>query len=391
MDRAILYVNPLTFPIAVERRVTARLAGRPVVLAPGGTDRAVVWSASPEASLAGVTVGMPIYQALRRCPDLVILPPRLSLYRRAADALEAILRPVVPVIEPHTLGHAYGDLTGTRRLFGPAIDVAARIRRDIWGRLGLPVTVGVAGNKVVSEVAAHVLKPEPVVDVRPGEEPAFLAPHPLAALPGAEDKIREQLARYNVTRIGALAVLPHIQVEGVLGRRGAVLHARARGIDPRPVLPAARGETLAARRILAAQTNDRDLLHAELRTLAEELGRGLRARRATADRLELRARYADHRDAAVVEQLEPATDLDVELTAAAARLAARAITRRTALSAVGLVATLGAGHDVQLSLFDLPPPSVRRRDLNAALDRVRRRYGTASIWYGTGEGGVPGH
>src|SRR5437879_12769352 len=153
VDRVILYVNPLTFPIAGERGISARFGVRPVALGPGGADRAVIWSASPEAALAGVAVGMPIYQALRRCPDLVILPPRLSLYRRAAQALEAILAPVVPVVEPHVLGHVYGDLTGTRKLFGPALDVAAKIRREIWGRLGLPVTVGLAGNQVVSEVA----------------------------------------------------------------------------------------------------------------------------------------------------------------------------------------------------------------------------------------------
>src|SRR3989442_1465897 len=138
MERVVLYVNPLTFPIAVERRILARLAGRPVALAPGGTDRAIVWSASPEAARAGIMVGMPIYQALRCCPDLVILPPRLALYRRAAAALERILLPFVPVVEPHTLGHAYGDLTGTRKLFGPAPDVAARGGREVWGRPGAP-------------------------------------------------------------------------------------------------------------------------------------------------------------------------------------------------------------------------------------------------------------
>src|SRR3989442_15860994 len=77
MERAILYVNPLTFPIAVERRISARLGGRPVALAPGGTDRAAVWSASPGGAPAGGAVGGPIYQALRRCPHLVVLPPPL--------------------------------------------------------------------------------------------------------------------------------------------------------------------------------------------------------------------------------------------------------------------------------------------------------------------------
>ncbi len=383
MDRAILYVNPLTFPIAVERvaQRSARLAGRPVAIAPGGTDRAIIWSASPEAALAGVVAGMPIYQALRRCPDLVLLPPRYGLYRRAAQALERMLHPYVPVIEPHTLGHAYGDLSGTVKLFGPATDVAARIRREIWGRLGLPVTVGLAANKVVSEVAAHMLKPEPVVDVRPGDEPAFLAPHPLAALPGATADLRDQLARYNVQRIGTLAALARAQVQAVLGRRGALLHTRANGVDPRPVIPPARRETLTARALLRVETNDRELVLTELRRQAEQLGRSLRQRHVTADRLELVARYADHRDAAGAAPLEPATDLDLELTAAARALAERVLTRRIALTALGLTVVLGTGSDVQLSLFDPVPPALRRQSLNRAIDGVRRRYGTASIRY----------
>jgi DNA polymerase IV len=383
MDRVILYVNPLTFPIAVERvaQRSARLVGRPIAIAPGGTDRAIVWSASPEAALAGVVVGMPIYQAIRRCPDLVLLPPRYGLYRRAAEALEGILHPFVPIIEPHTLGHAYGDLSGTRKLFGPALDVAARIRRDIHDRLGLPVTVGLAMNKVVSEVAAHVLKPEPVVDVHPGGELAFLAPHPLSALPGAVPRVREQLERYNVYRIGTLAELTRVQVESVLGRAGAVLHARANGIDPRPVVPPARRERLRAQSTLRVETNDREQLHTELRRLAEQLGRILRMRRVTADRLELVARYADHRDAAAATVLQPATDLDDDLVRAAHALAGRLLVRRIALTALGLTVLVGAGSDVQLSLFEPPPRMLHRRSLNDALDRVRRRYGTSSIRY----------
>jgi DNA polymerase IV len=187
-----------------------------------------------------------------------------------------------------------------------------------------------------------------------------------------------------VARIGALAILTRVQVEGVLGRRGAVLHARANGIDPRPVQPPAQRETLRAQRTLGAETNDRDVLAVLLRALAEQLGRELRSRRVTADVLTLRVRYADHHDAEGAAPLAPATDLDVELTAAARGLADRIVARRIALTAVGLIATLGAGYDVQLSLFDAPPPAVRRRDLNDAIDRVRRRYGTQSIGYALG-------
>src|SRR5438876_46425 len=157
--------------------------------------------------------------------------------------------------------------TSTRSRF-PSPSSAASAHASVGGRPGLPVTVGLAGNKVVSEVAAHVLKPEPVVDVRPGDEPAFLAPHPLAALPGAEEKVRVQLARYNVALIGALAALTRVQVESVLGRSGGVLHARAHGVDPRPVLPPAQRDVLHAAATLPVQTNDRDALRATLHQLA---------------------------------------------------------------------------------------------------------------------------
>src|SRR3989442_1465899 len=120
------------------------------------------------------------------------------------------------------------------------------------------------------------------------------------------------------------------------------------------------------------------------RAPAGRRGGARRARGATAAALTLRVRYADHRDAEGAAPLAPATDLDVELTAAARRLTERIVTRRIALTAVGLVATLGVGHDVQLSLFDPLPPAVRRRDLNDAIDRVRRRYGTTSIGYALG-------
>ncbi|PYP62925.1 MAG: hypothetical protein DMD37_08080, partial [Gemmatimonadetes bacterium] len=208
-------------------------------------------------------------------------------------------------------------------------------------------------------------------------------PHPLAALPGAEEKVRVQLARYNVALIGALAALTRVQVESVLGRSGGVLHARAHGVDPRPVLPPAQRDVLHAAATLPVQTNDRDTLRATLRQLAERLGRDLRRRRASADRLELHARYADHREADGWEVLDPATDLDTPLAAAARRLLDRAVTRRIALSAVRLTTVLTTVADVQLSLFAAPAPVavVQRAALNAAIDRVRRRYGTASLRY----------
>ena len=104
--------------------------------------------------MAGITRGMPMRQAKKLCPDLILRPPNPALYARASRALHEILRRYAPIIEPKGYGHAFLDLTGTGRLFGPAVDVAARIQREAGHRLRLPLAVGVAQNKLVSEAAS---------------------------------------------------------------------------------------------------------------------------------------------------------------------------------------------------------------------------------------------
>ncbi|HEX9165452.1 MAG TPA: hypothetical protein VF862_06050 [Gemmatimonadales bacterium] len=156
MQRAILYVDPPAFCATVERLVAPVLRHRPLAVAPPGAERATVLATSPEAEAAGITRGMTVRLAKKVCPDLVIVPPNPKLYARASRALHELLARWAPVIEPRWYGHAFLDLTGTERLFGPAVDVAARIRREAEERLRLPLWVGVATNKVVSEAATRL-------------------------------------------------------------------------------------------------------------------------------------------------------------------------------------------------------------------------------------------
>jgi DNA polymerase IV len=156
MQRAILYVDPPAFCATVERLVAPALRHRPLAVAPPGAERATVLATSPEAEAAGISRGMAVRLAKKVCPDLVIVPPNPKLYARASRALHELLARWAPVIEPRWYGHAFLDLTGTERLFGPAVEVAARIRREAEERLRLPLWVGVATNKVVSEAATRL-------------------------------------------------------------------------------------------------------------------------------------------------------------------------------------------------------------------------------------------
>jgi DNA polymerase-4 len=373
--RTILFIDPPAFCTTLEVLQDPQLRRRPVAIAPLAADRAVLLAVSAEARLAGVVRGMAVALARRICPDLVVRPPDPARYAKAHRALHAILAEVAPVIEPRGWGHAYLDLTGTERLFGPATAVARRLERSVRERLSLPLAVGVAINKLVSESAATVVKREAGADiwaVAPGYEAAFLAPEPVALLPEVPESVRRRLDDYHLDRIGEVAAIGETPLRVAFGAAGGVLHRHAHGIDPRPVLPP---EVQAAMRLtheLSTDTNDREALAAMLRPLAEEIGRRLRARRLMAGRVVVTVRHADDTTAerAVAVGASP---LDAELWRAACRALDAALVRRVAVRS--LVLTAAGLHDGggQLELWPATEFTVspKAAALQQAVDRMK--------------------
>src|SRR3954453_18248037 len=355
MPRTVLFIDPPAFCTTVEELAAPGLRTRPIVVAPPGADRAVVLALSAEARRAGVSRGMPVRQARKLCPDLVLLPPNPALYARASRALHQILRVYAPVIEPRGYGHAFLDLSGTGRLFGPAIDVAERVRREVRERLRLPLSVGVAANKLGSQAATGVVKPEPLLEVPGGTEAGFLAPHSLDVLPDLHPRMRSRLGDYQLDLIGEVAAIPETALCAVFGGAGRTLRARARGIDPRPVLPPEQQAEFHVAHALATDTNDLGVLHPLLRVLGERLGRRLRRSGLVARRLHLSLTYADHTAAARAVSLRAAA-LDAELWDAARRAFTQANARRLAVRAVALTLEQLETAEEQLELWSHPEP-----------------------------------
>jgi len=398
VTRAVLFIDPPAFCTTVEALVAPALRGRPVAVAAPGADRATVLALSPEAHAAGITRGMPVRQARKRCPDLALLPPNPRLYARASAALHDIFRRYAPVIEPRGYGHAYLDVTGTGALFGPPVDVALRIHREARNGIRLPVTVGVGANKLVTTVAAgqrdadpgHRTSRDAVVPVPEGDEANFLSPHRVTLLPDIAERIRERLDDYQLERIGQVAAVGAPALGQVFGRAGAELHAKARGIDPRPVLPPAIRREFRAAHTLTTDTNDLGVLLALLRRLTERLGAKLRHRHLVSRRLRLDLAYADYSTSRRIVTI-PGAALDVALLDAARRAFTLANTKRIAVRTVALAAEQLAEVDAQMDLWDNGGEAGKRGSgeeqqqvvIQTAIDQIRSRWGAPGIARGT--------
>jgi DNA polymerase-4 len=374
--KSILFIDPPAFCTTVLAMVDPALRRRPVAVAPPGADRAVLLALSPEARRAGLERGTPVRLAMRICPDLIICPPDPHHWARAHKAMHRILSQVAPVIEPRGWGHSYLDISGTAKLFGPPVDVARRLERELLSKLNLPVAVGIAINKLVSETAATVVKREAGAEIWPvaaGCEEEFLAPEHVTLLPEIPDRMRARLSDYHLELIGEVASLGAQPLQVAFGRTGRSLHRHAQGIDLRPVLPPAVKAECKVEHVLATDTNDKHELRRLLQAMSERLGRRLRQRGYAAGRLLLTIRHADDSISRRKVPLAACT-LDVELWRSACRALDKLLVKRIAVRSIAIVADdLQHGHG-QFELWDDPVAlsQPEAAALQKAVDGVRR-------------------
>ncbi len=387
MERSVLYVDIAVFPIAVERVVDPGLRDRPVVVAPPGSSRAPVLVASSEAVREGIGTGMSVPEARRRCPPLVVLPVNEPLYRRAAAAVLALLGGYSPLVEPAAFGQTFLDLTGTARLFGAAKDTAARVCKEIDGRLRLRSTVGVATNKLVSRVAARVIRPDGLCDVFPGAEALFLAPLPVGVLPEARGDARARLEDLAVSRVRDLLALSLPQIRIALGRHGDRLRRQALGIDESPVRPPEIAPAVTEEAILAEDSNEEAILLKTLQRLCEQVGARLRRLRTVPGCLRVTVRYAGAVEAHREARLAAPTAADLLLFREARVLLDLARVRRERVHRLELRCTRLVAGPRQLVLFgpeafDGEPGTGRigaAETLAEAVDRIRARFGPGAV------------
>ena len=384
-DRSIIHLNIADFAVAVERAVDCRLRNRPVIIAPEGAVRAAVYDMSQEAYLSGIRKGMALRRATRLCKDVRILPPHPDRYEHTMRALLKQALPYSPLIESgETDGHLFVDVTGSARLFGPPMDVAWRLRRQVKKDLGLDPIWSVAPNKLVAKVATRLVKPDGEYIVGSGEEEALLAPLPIGLVPGIERNDLLRLQEFNLSRVSHLTALNLAQLQIPFGTRARFLYEAARGIDPSPVLPVGqKPPQIIVDHEFGNDTNDKPTLESALYRLVEQAGDKLRRRRRAARRVAVILDYSDGMRCARQLAAKPATANDLTLFELARRTLRLAWTRRIRIRHIRLICDRLTFPPAQLGLFAAEQKQKEQRNnLIGAIDRIRQRFGNEAVQMG---------
>lgn len=374
MRRTILHVDLDAFFCAVEILRNPELEGVPFVVGGQPGSRGVVASASYPARKYGIRSAMPTAQALRRCPELVIVSSNHGNYSEYSEKVMDLLRESAPVVEQISIDEAFLDVSDTP---DDGERLAKDLQREIKEQFGLPTSWGVATSKMVAKIATEIGKPQGLVVVPPGQENEFLAPLPVDMLWGVGPKSRDTLVELGITKIGDISSLPEDRLHELFGERGPDLAAKARGEDPRPVTSKQRRRSISNERTFAQDIGDEVELRRIMLSLSEGLGRRLRKKGVAGSTVRIKIRWPDFETITRQERLDQPTDQDNEIFEAASSLFNKAWRKGRKVRLLG-VAVTDLGKPVrQLDLFDRSWEEDDR--LFEAIDRIRSKYGSQAL------------
>jgi DNA polymerase IV len=385
-DRSIIHLNVTDFAVAVERICDSSLKKIPLLVAPAQAARALVYDMSEEAYQDGVRKGMRLDRARRYCRQAQVIPPRPALYRRAMAALVKRVFRYTPLVEQgEEDGHLFMDVTGTHRLFGPAPDIAWRLRKQLLQELDLDPVWSLASNKLVSKVASRMVRPFGEYIVGPGEEDAFLAPLPLSFLPGLKAEEIRMLADFNLLRIGQLAALSRQQLLVPFQKRGPYLYDASRGRDRTAVLPGKTGsDRISREHVFADDTGSCDELQSAITACVHEIGRDLRRKGMCGQRMGICLTYSDGRNSVRQATQKGGTDNDFLLRGLALTALGRAWKRRVRVRSLVLICDRLVSRSRQQTLFVMSSKREQQQEkIMTAMDTVCSKYGNGALYLGT--------
>jgi DNA polymerase-4 len=373
MNRSILHLDLDSFFVSVERLINSELKKRPLLVG-GISDRGVVAACSYETRTFGVHSGMPMKLARRLCPEAIVLRGNSGTYTKYSDLITEIIKSEVPAFEKASIDEFYADLSGMDQFFG-TYKFASELRTKIIRESGLPISLGLSINKIVSKVATGEAKPNNQIKIDQGYEKQFLAPLSIRKIPMIGNKTGLTLQRLGIKIVSDLQKLPEELLLQTLGKIGGVIWRRAQGIDNSPVITYNERKSISTERTFDYDTIDMTLLRELLIAMTENLAYQLRRGQKLTSCVSVKIRYADF-DTQSRQLKIPYTSADHLLIPRILELFNTLYNRRLRVRLIGVRFSHLAGGNYQINLFDDNEPAIQ---LYQAIDKIRLRFGDRSI------------
>ena len=378
---AIAHVDCDAFYASVEKRDNPEIRDKPVIV--GGRERGVVAAACYIARQFGVRSAMPTWQALKRCPDAVVIRPRMDHYVRVSRKIRTRMLALTPLVQPLSIDEAFLDLAGTEALHGctPA-ESLVRLQRAIREEIGITVSIGLSGTKSLAKMASDRDKPDGFFAIDMAGAAAWLAPQPVSVLFGLGRAAVARLAEAGIASCGDLVAAHPQQLTALLGRSAPTIRDLAAGIDPRPVTPDRAAKSISSETTFLSDLSTQAELEAELEMLCLKVSSRMKAQQLAGGRVTVKLKRPDHSLLTRSQTLGERTDKAHVLFAVGRDLLAREIggARRYRLLGIGADQL---GPPEGQGLLDITDDSGRRRDdLEAAIDDLHARLGRESLQSG---------
>lgn len=376
----ILHLDADAFFVAVEQARNPELRGKKVAV--GGRERGIISSASYEARACGVYTPMPSKRALQVCPDLILVPHTAGAYGDVSRRMFDLCETLTPIVQRNSIDEGYLDAGPCAFRSSAEVEAAAKgLQRKIWDALQITVSLGLATNKLVAQIASKLRKPRGFVVVPPGTEAAFLAPLDIGRLPGVGVKTEERLKARGVAQVGDVVTRSEAELRSLFGHGWREMLATARGEDDRPV----ETEHEDAKSYSQQETFNEDVadfatIERVAKRMIDELLPKVREDRKRVRTMTVKIRYPDFAQTTHAHSLTEATDLEHAFYPWVSPLLRKAWTQRRPLRLVSVRFSGVEDAAAQLDLF--AETDEKRRRLAAVLDRLNDRGRSAVVTHG---------
>jgi DNA polymerase-4 len=381
--RTIFHVDMDAFFVSVEELYDPSLKGKAVVVGGQRHERGVVSAASYEARKFGVHSALPLRTAAKLCPHAIFVDGHPERYRECSEKVYKVLTAFSPQVEMASIDEAYLDMTGTARLHGPPLKAAHKLHRRMKEETQLNCSIGIGASRLIAKVSSAQAKPNGVLWIVPGEEPKFLAPLDVRAIPGVGEVMEKRLHELGIRKVGDLARLGETELEERFGKWGLALAGKARGEDAggwfdTEVAADTEAKSISHEHTFNKDTANVDQLGSTLMRLSEMVGRRLREAKLHARTIQLKLRYKDFTTITRAHTLPAPTQLDGEIFEQVSTLFRSNWKPGREVRLLGVQASSFEAQAEQINLLESGRQK-RWKDALAVADRLRDKFGESSV------------